>query len=82
MLRWNPSPISESEKFDARSLQWLRINARVQEDRAHATKLYRLCLFELWRKHIAETGQTYYPKLRNDLLDHYRLMTNEFGPIN
>lgn len=76
------SPISESEAFDARSLRWLRINARQQEDRAHATKLYRLCLFALWRKHLAETGQTYYPKLRNDLLDHYRLMTNESGPIN
>lgn len=67
-------PIGEWEAFDARSLRWLRLNARTAADRQYATKLHRLLIIELWRKHIAETGQTYYPKLRDDLMDHYRLI--------
>ena len=67
-------PIKESEAFEAKSLRWLRKNARTATDRYYATMLYRLLIIDLWRKYIAETGQTYYPKLRNDLMDHYRLM--------
>lgn len=67
-------PITESEAFDVRSLRWLQLNARTIADKMYATKLYRTRLIELWRKYIAETGQSYYPKLRNDLMDHYKAM--------
>jgi hypothetical protein len=68
------APIGESEAMDARSLRWLKHNARTESDKTYATHLYKYKLFLLWRKYIAETGQTYYPKLRNDLTDRYRLL--------
>lgn len=74
-----PEPLpelSESEAFDARSLRWLRLNGRTAADKAYAKQRYRQLLFELWRKHVAETGETYYPKLRNDLVNHFDLMTD------
>ncbi len=69
--------IRESEAFDTRSLRWLRINARTAADKAYAKQLYRQTLFKLWRKHIAATGQTYYPPLRDDLANHSSWMTNQ-----
>jgi hypothetical protein len=72
-------PIGESEAYDARSLGWLKLNARSSADKYYATKLYRSLMIDLWRKHIAETGQTYYPKLRNDLMDRYKLIDHSAG---
>ncbi|QPN66543.1 hypothetical protein [Synechococcus sp. CBW1006] len=66
--------IGESEAYDVRTLRWLRLNGRTAADKAYAKQLYRQLLFSLWRKHVAQTGQTYYPKLLNDLKDHYRMM--------
>jgi hypothetical protein len=54
----------------------VRLNGRTAADKAYAKQRYRQLLFELWRKHIAETGETYYPKLRNDLMDRYSLMSD------
>jgi len=68
--------IGESGASDARSLRWVRLNGRTAADKAYAKQRYRQLLFELWRKHIAETGETYYPKLRNDLMDRYSLMSD------
>ncbi len=68
--------IGESGAFDARSLRWIRLNGRTSADKAYAKQRYRQLLFELWRKHIADTGETYYPKLRNDLMDRFSLMSD------
>lgn len=76
----NPDPpqeISESEALDARSLRWLRLNGRTAADKTYAKRCYRRLLFELWRKHIADTGQTYYPELRDDLMDHFQLLLDQ-----
>ena len=69
--------ITEAGAFDARSLRWIRLNGRTAADKAYAKQRYRQLLFELWRKHIADTGQTYYPKLRNDLMDHFQLLSDQ-----
>lgn len=71
------SEISESEAFDVRTLRWVRLNGRTAADKAYAKQRYRRLLFELWRKHIADTGQTYYPELRDDLMDHYKWLSDQ-----
>lgn len=68
--------LRESEAFDMRSLRWLRLNARTAADKAYAKQLYRQTLFKLWRKHVAASGETYYPELRDDLLDKFRELTD------
>jgi len=68
--------ITESEESDARSLRWVRLNGRTAADKSYAKDLYRFMLFQLWRKHVAETGQTYYPPLRDDVWDHYQLISD------
>lgn len=69
--------ITETEAFDARSLRWLRLNGRTSADKNYAKQRYRQMLFELWRKHIADTGQTYYPMLREDLMDRFRVLSDQ-----
>lgn len=69
--------ISESEAYQVRSLSWLQHSARTPEDRAYAERCYRKLLFDLWRKHVASTGQTYYPSLRDDLEDAYESLLND-----
>jgi hypothetical protein len=69
-------PIGESEAMDARSLRWIRMNGRTSEDKAIAKRRYQEIIFDLWRKHIARTGETYYPKLRNDMSDHAMFMAD------
>lgn len=68
--------LRESEAFDTHPLRWLRLNARTAGDKARAKQLYRQTLFKLWRKHVAATGQTYYPPLRDDLANHFTWMAN------
>jgi hypothetical protein len=67
-------PVGESEVLDVRSLRWLRRNARTDEDKDYANHCYHTTLIDLWRKYIATTGQTYYPKLSDDLMDQYDLL--------
>lgn len=69
--------ITETEAFDARSLRWLRLNGRTSADKAYAKERYRQMLFELWRKHVADTGQTYYPKLREDLMERFLVLSDQ-----
>lgn len=68
--------MEESEAFQVRSLSWLRNNAQLSSDRRYAEKKYQEILFDLWRKHVAETGDTYYPNLNDDLLDHYKILND------
>lgn len=60
-----------------RSLGWLRKNGLTQEDRAYAEQLYRETILDLWCRYVAQTGETYYPPLQNELLDEYTLISNE-----
>jgi len=70
------APVGESEAMDARSLRWIRMNGRTAEDKAVAKRRYQEILFDLWRKHIAVTGETYYPKLRNDMTDRAKFLAD------
>lgn len=72
----DPAPLRESEVMDARSLRWIRMNGRSAGDKAVAKSRYQQILFDLWRKHIAATGETYYPLLRNDLSDHAQFLAD------
>jgi len=60
-----------------RSIGWIRKNGLTEEDRLRAEKMYRELVMDLWYKHVAETGQTYYPPLQNELLDEYTLQANQ-----
>lgn len=60
-----------------RSIGWIRKNGLTNEDRQQAEKMYHEIVMDLWYKHVAETGQTYYPPLQNELLDEYTLQANQ-----
>jgi hypothetical protein len=60
-----------------RSIGWIRKNGLTNQDRQQAEKMYREILMDLWYRHVAETGQTYYPPLQNELLDEYTLQVNQ-----
>lgn len=60
-----------------RSIGWIRKNGLTDEDRQQAEKMYREIVMDLWYKHVAETGQTYYPPLQNELLDEYTLQAHQ-----
>lgn len=60
-----------------RSIGWLRKNGLTDGDRQQAEKMYREIVLDLWYKYVAETGQTYYPPLQNELLDEYTLQANQ-----
>lgn len=68
-----PQAFSEADQFQVRSLRWLQINAHSPEDKAFAKRRYQEILFRLWRKHVAATGQCYYPRLSQDLLDYFEI---------
>lgn len=68
----------EGEGFDVKSLRWLRQNGETSADRKYAELKYRQILFDLWCKHVVDTGETYYPGLADDLLDHYELENDEY----
>lgn len=60
-----------------RSIGWIRKNGLTEEDRQQAEKMYSEIVMDLWYKHVAETGQTYYPPLQNELLDEYTLQASQ-----
>lgn len=60
-----------------RSVGWIRKNGLTEEDRRQAEKVYREIVLDLWYKHVAETGQTYYPPLQNELLDEYTFQASQ-----
>lgn len=70
-----PLPLPElrdGDSYQAETLGWFQYNAYSPEDKAWATKEYRKNLFQLWRKYVADTGETWYPPLLDDLKDHYK----------
>lgn len=69
--------LEEDELYSVKTLRWLQQNGNSPEDRKLAKRQYRRIVFELWRKRMARTGETWYPPLRDDLWERYRLMAND-----
>lgn len=69
-------PLREEDLYSSPTLRWLQQNALSVEDKALAKQRYRELLFELWRKYVAQTGQAWYPPLRNDLWDRYKVIVS------
>jgi hypothetical protein len=55
------TPQREEDLYVVKTLGWLI-----------ARKRYRAMLFDLWRKYMAQTGETWYPPLREDLWERYQ----------
>ena len=66
------APLREEDLYIVKTLGWLMQNANTLEDKAIARKRYRILLFDLWRKYLAQTGETWYPPLREDLWERYQ----------
>ena len=62
------------ELRQVKSLGWLRRNGKNKADRDYAQKLYRKTLFQLYTRHVALTGQTYYPPIWDEIMDEYKLI--------
>ena len=62
------------ELRQVKSLGWLRRNGKNKADRDYAQNLYRKTLFQLYTRHVALTGQTYYPPIWNEIMDEYELI--------
>ena len=58
-------------------LGWLRLNGETAEDRDYAENIYQQILFDLWARHVAKTGETYYPPIQDELLEEYNLESDE-----
>ena len=72
-----PPVLREEDLYSTKTLRWLQQNASTAEDKALAKQRYRELLFDLWRKYVAQTGQAWYPPLRNDLWDRYQVMASD-----
>ena len=66
------APLNEGDAFSAKSLRYLKSNGNSVEDRRFAETLYYDILIDLWRQHVMQTGETYYPPLAEDLYELYR----------
>lgn len=64
--------INEGDAFSAKSLRFLKSNANTAQERRYAETLYYDILLDLWRQHVMQTGETYYPPLAEDLFELYR----------
>ena len=61
---------------EVRTLGWIRRNGKNKEDREYAEKLYRKTLFELYARHVSLTGQTYYAPIYDELIEEYKLLSD------
>lgn len=66
------APRNEGDAFSAKSLRFLKSNANTGQERRYAETIYYDILFDLWRQHVMQTGETYYPPLAEDLFELYR----------
>ena len=69
------APLREEDAYIVKTLGWLMQNAKTLEDKVIARRKYRILLFDLWRKYLAQTGETWYPPLREDLWERYQFET-------
>ena len=65
---------NSSDAYQIRSLRWLMNNAETVADKELARNRYITTLFELWRKHVALTGETYFKDLREEIEERYQAM--------
>lgn len=65
--------LEEGRAFEVKTLRYLRNNADQAEDRQWAEIVHNSLLLDLWLQHVAETGDTYYPPLAEDLFQSYQL---------
>jgi hypothetical protein len=73
----DPPELREEDRYSTKTLRWLQQNAATAADKTLAKQRYRELLFDLWRKYVAQTGQAWYPPLRNDLWDRYQVMASD-----
>ena len=66
--------VRREELRQVKSLGWLRRNGKNKADRDYAQNLYRKTLFQLYTRHVALTGQTYYPPMWDEIMDEYALI--------
>ena len=59
------------EKKEVKQLDWLIQNANTKEDREYAKKIYKSTLIELYARHVAKTGQTYYPPMQEEIIEEF-----------
>lgn len=63
--------IRDLDDKDLRSLNWVMKRAATESSRNLAKALYQRRLLELYISHVENTGETYYPQLRKELLLEY-----------
>jgi hypothetical protein len=68
--------MNEADAVDVETLRWLRSNADEASDKELARRFYLWTLFKLWRKHVADTGQTYYPPMQTDLMGEFQMISD------
>ena len=61
------------EKKEVKQLDWLIQNANTKEDREYAKNIYKSTLIELYARHVAKTGETYYPPMQEEIIEEYIL---------
>ena len=61
------------EKKEVKQLDWLMQNGNTKEDREYAKKIYKSTLIELYARHVAKTGQTYYPPMQEEIIEEFIL---------
>ena len=61
------------EKKEVKQLDWLIQNGNTKEDREYAKKIYKSTLIELYARHVAKTGETYYPPMQEEIIEEYIL---------
>jgi len=61
------------EKKEVKQLDWLMQNGNTKEDREYAKKIYKSTLIELYARHVAKTGETYYPPMQEEIIEEYIL---------
>ncbi len=59
------------DKKDVKQLAWIMRNAKTKEDRDYAKKIYKSTLIELYARHVAKTGQTYYPPMQEEIIEEF-----------
>ncbi len=67
----------KEETRQIRTLSYIRTNGETIEDREYADQKYYEIVFKLWARHVAKTGQTYYPPLQRELYADFELQIDE-----
>ena len=62
----------DSDTRQVRTLHWRMFNG-TQDEREYALQIYESILIDLWKQHVARTGDKYYPPLQNELMEEFQL---------